>query len=97
MSRTRFNPPSPGGAGAVLKAAVLGCGMLRAITRQPVPVVPVVRLRLGCGGSAYRLTWGRDRGFGRPPCTLTRALPTPPCPSGTLKHPAPWGQQAGRG
>lgn len=89
MSRTgetRLNPPAPveaggAGAGATLKAAVLACGMLRAITRQPVPTVPVAKLRLGRGGSAYRLTWGQAEGIGGTP---TPALPTP-------THPPPWG------
>lgn len=80
---TRFNPPPPGedgvaGAGAVLKAAVLACGMLRATTRQPEPTVPTARLRLGCGGSAYRLTCGQGEGIrGTHPASQPQRCPPP--------------------
>lgn len=78
---TGGDPPPAGGAGVVLNAAVLARGMLRDMTRQPVPTVPVARGWLGRGGSAYRLTWGGTGDLGHPPCTA--------------KQPSPWGQHAG--
>lgn len=57
------SPPPTGscGFGAVLMAAALARGMLKAITLQPPLMVPAWALRLAHGGSAYRFTWGGQR------------------------------------
>lgn len=55
------SPPPTGSCGfvAVLMAAALARGMLKAITLQPPLMVPAWALRLAHGGSAYRFTWGQ--------------------------------------
>lgn len=62
------SPPPTGscGFGAVLMAAALARGMLKAITLQPPLMVPAWALRLAHGGSAYRFTWGGGRDSGHP-------------------------------
>lgn len=82
----RINTPAPGEAGAAAtpRAAVRACGMLRVITRLPVPTVPTARLRLGCGGSENRLTWAGRAGLGSQPAPRSthRAPGHPEAPHG---------------